>query len=239
MFKYMLLDEEIFAEFLDKIRSIQLLHRYASTKHVRMLCRKFCVFWTVWLNHLVLRTFFCYAQKARECQRIVEKTPYNTPHIAKLRAAFPNCKVLYIYRHPVDVLSSYRKVYRKDAEASWGNIPVADFCSRYARRVEAITRARTRRPEDTMMIRYESFVRGPMDEFRKICEFVDEPFEAEPVLIEDNPDRGSSDEEPITGEIQKRTKDWHDYLTVEDARIVEDTLGETMRELEYERYTSP
>src|SRR5215207_5402774 len=61
------------------------------------------------LGPATLRSFVSHATRARGCQRLVEKTPTNTPHLAKLTAAFPHARLLYIHRHPVDVYSSYRR----------------------------------------------------------------------------------------------------------------------------------
>jgi hypothetical protein len=238
LYKYMLLDEEYFSEFLKQIRMIRILHQYTSNRYARILSQKYRVFWIVWLNHLVLRTYFYYAQQARQCHRIVEKTPFNTPHIDKLNWAFPNCKLLYIYRHSVDVLSSYRKVYRQEREAGWANISVDAFCAMYQRRIAAIMEAHSKRPDDLMLVRYETFVENPAEEFRKICSFLGEPFESEPVSITENPDYTSRREKHITGNIKTKTKDWGDYISVTEARDIENALAVTMRTLNYEKYTS-
>src|SRR4029453_13830088 len=63
---------------------------------------------------------------ARPCGRTREKPPRHVEHVGKLFACFPQARLLYIHRHPVDVYSSYVRRGQTDPPAAWGRTPLEE-----------------------------------------------------------------------------------------------------------------
>jgi hypothetical protein len=177
-----------------------------------------------------------HAVQARGCRRLVEKTPTNTLHLRKLTATFPHARLLYVYRHPVDVYSSYRRRASVDPAAAWGNVDAETFARRWATSTHRVLCWLDAGKTNLLAVRYESFITDPGSVFRDICAFLDEPFEPEAVL-EAQPDPGRWPVDPhLWGSIVPRTKEWRDFITREEAAVVQRLVGPMMKYLGYEPY---
>jgi hypothetical protein len=184
----------------------------------------------------LLRSYLRHARRARGCLRLVEKTPTNTLHMPKLKAAFPSSRLLYIHRHPVDVLSSYRRRAQVDPNGGWAAIDVDSFCGRYEHAVDRVQRWLDGRHRDLLLVSYEAFVTDPATVFAEICAFLDEPFAAEAVE-ERQPQPGRWHADPHLWEgIIPRTKQWTDYLSPHEAALVQRRLASAMQLLGYAPY---
>jgi hypothetical protein len=237
LFKYMLADKNNFEQFIASITTIQTLHRRIGRyRYIKALSQKSISFYKLFMNHLIVRSFFYFAQKARACKRIIEKTPNNAPHIHKLKTSFPKSKFLYIHRHPVDVFSSYRKVAKREGPTSWANLTLNQFCDRYRYRTQKALGYKNSFSDDLLFIDYHGFVQNPRKTFEKICNFIQEPFELEPLEISERKNI-RTDEQYITQKIAQRTKNWHDFLSVQEARILEQNLADFIDLFGYKCYT--
>ena len=184
----------------------------------------------------LVQTYLAHARRARGCERLVEKTPTNTPHMAKLKAAFPHSRLLYVHRHPVDVLGSYRRRAQVDPDGGWAAIGVDEFCRRYERAVTRVQRWLDAGHRDLLLVGYEAFVADPATVFAEVCAFLDEPFAAEAVEErQPQPGRWRADPHLWAG-IVARTKQWTDYVLPHEAALVQDRLATTMRLLGYGPY---
>lgn len=196
---------------------------------------------STWPFHLgcgvpLVRAYLNHARRARGCRRLVEKTPTNTPHMAKLKAAFPDSRLLYVHRHPVDVYSSYRRRAQVDPDGGWAAIDVDEFCRRYQRSVTRVQRWLGSGHRDLLLVRYEGFVTDPATVFAEVCAFLDEPFAAEAVdERQPQPGRWRADPHLWAG-IVARTKDWTDHLSPDEAALVQGRLATTMELLGHEPY---
>ena len=194
--------------------------------------------WVFNLNHLMLRSFFYFAKKARGLERIVEKTPKTLLHSPNLRIAFPKCRLIYIYRHPIDVYTSYIKRSQFDVGKAWLKLTPFRFCKMYEHDMRSALTVKDRMKDSLLLITYEDFTQSPRREFRKVCSFLDVPFE-EGAIVERNPDLTKWKANPhLFGEITAKTKNWKDYVSLPDARHIEDYLDPIMRSLGYQRYTT-
>jgi hypothetical protein len=195
--------------------------------------------WYVNLNHLVLRSYFFHATRARGCRRLVEKTPTNTPNLAKLTRTFPRTRLLYVHRHPVDVLGSYRRRARADPNAIWANLTPDDFCQAWQASTERVLAWLASGNENLRLVRYEAFTQDPDVEFERICAFLDEPFEREAVE-ERHPDLTRWRGDPLLwGPVVRQTRTWADDVTAAEAEYVQQQLRPTMEALGYECYGMP
>jgi hypothetical protein len=236
-FKYMLLDEDVFHQFLHEIRHIQGLHKILSKLKLSGLCNRYTFSWFIFGNAVLLRKFFKYAAEARGCQRIVEKTPNNAIHVWKFKKAFPDCKIIYIYRHPVDVFASYRKLAISLGEHSWADITPEYFSALYANRVTKILDFYKQKKSDCLLIRYENFVENPESVLKNLFSFIGESYD-NICLDPMQSDRDKRNDSYITKKITKQTKKWQDWIEINTAKIIEENLATVMRKLGYIRYTS-
>ena len=235
LIRYMLNDEESYSAFLRSIRGIRLINLLLLPPNLVFRDRS-GVLWYANLNHLVLRSYFFHAARARGCLRLVEKTPTNTANLHRLWRTFPHGRFLYIYRHPVDVFSSYRRRAAGDPDADWaGRLTPLDFCETYRASVGRVL-TWSAHHRNLLMVRYESFVRHPATVFSDICNFLQEPFEPEAVE-EPNPDLDRWRGDPhLWGEIVPSTKDWRDHISTSDVDIIQTALADVMERLGYEPY---
>lgn len=157
---YMLNNMEIYQRFVKTIHPIQVLHRYVNFWPNTQLSTIYTWWWCINFNHILLRVFFYYAQQARGCRRIIEKTPIHLKNVTKLLTTFPHGKLLYIYRHPIDVYTSYKK-RDKIEHAEWTDISPEYFCRKYQ---AAITRALSLSDQKKpffLLICYEKLTKNP------------------------------------------------------------------------------
>jgi len=192
--------------------------------------------WYANLNHLLLRSYFFHATRARGCRRLVEKTPTNTPNLAKLTRTFPRARLLYVHRHPVDVLGSYRRRAKADPDATWANLTPDDFCRTWQASTERVLDWLARGNENLRLVRYEAFTQDPDTEFERICAFLDEPFEREAVE-ERHPDLTRWRGDPLLwGPVVRQTRAWTDNVTAAETEYLQQRLRPTMEALGYEPY---
>jgi hypothetical protein len=192
--------------------------------------------WYANLNHLLLRSYFFHAAAARGGRRLVEKTPTNTPNLAKLTRTFPRARLLYVHRHPVDVLGSYRRRAKADPDATWANLTPDDFCRTWQASTERVLAWLARGNENLRLVRYEAFTQDPDAEFERICAFLDEPFEREAVE-ERHPDLTRWRGDPLLwGPVVRQTRAWTDYVTAAEAEYLQQRLLPVMDALGYEPY---
>lgn len=85
-------------------------------------------------------------------------------------------------------------------------------------------------------VRYETFTQKPAEEFHKICEFLEVPYE-EGAIVEKKPDPSKWAPDPfLFGPIVPKTKEWRDYMTVDEAQYIENELAPTLATIGYKRY---
>lgn len=196
--------------------------------------------WRLGPAELVARSYAFHAARARGCQRLLEKTPDHVHHIERLYRCFPRARLLYVYRHPVDVYTSYVRRGQVDPKASWARIGPEEFCDRHRTRTELALAAADRHRASFRLIRYEQLTATPEHELAGICDFLDEPCDPA-VLLQPDPDPDRVAPWEGSGHLYRgittATKRWYDYCPREDAAIVEDRLSGLMGRLGYARYT--
>jgi hypothetical protein len=247
--KYLIYNQSVKNKFLasvSKIRFYQTIgnlpYRFLGRRTTNSEYRKMA--FKLGLNHVVLQQYFQYAKAARRVNRIVEKTPGHIEKIPEIRATFPNAKCIFLYRHPIDVFSSYRKRLKiaesntdEKESLAWLRITIKDFIRNYRSRVQiAFHEVNSSNRKNFMMLKYESMTHYPRDTFEEICDFLDEPFEEQIIP------RGESQQDSrysgfLGGEIVNKTKDWEDFIDRKNAQLIEDRLSDIMEKLRYHRYT--
>jgi hypothetical protein len=174
---------------------------------------------------------------------VVEKTPLGYRNIAEIKWTFPESKLVYIYRHPVDVFSSYRKRMQFEIEKgkeapNWLDISPTLFCTRYRTSIKLTQRENNRRRHPMLLVKYESFTKEPTKESKRIFTFLEEPLEGEKIIEDKQHSSGWAPDPLLFGPIVSQTKDWNDYMTLAEARYIETELKKTMQDLGYTSFTN-
>ena len=106
----------------------------------------------------------------------LDKTPAYAlvlPFLAKL---YPRARYVVLTRHPLAVLVSYVESF---FDGDW-NVAV-EHNPVLARYVPAMAAFLRERPVAFVQVKYEELVRDPETHFRRICEYLDVPFEAQAI----------------------------------------------------------
>ena len=231
---YMLFNEEEHERFLLRVRALR-GHKVGMSKMHRWVSRRSPRLWAASGGHLVVRCFYHHAQRARGCRRLIDK-PNSLRLAGRVTRAFPQAKLLYIHRHPVDVYSSYIR-RAQIAPAEWLEVSRDTFCKEYIRSTLEAVRIAARNAR-LLLVRYEDFVRAPSDEFQRICQFLGEPYEPG-ALVESTPDLNRyAIDRHLFGKITVETKNWRDYLSLEEAAQIEKRLRSVMHTLHYDPYSA-
>jgi len=252
-FEYMLHDFDCYQQFIETIQPVCSHQRSLLGKRqiYRIIPKLTFIpdtvrvsFWNAFENDLLVRSFFYYAKLARGMHRIVEKTPQHIFLLPEIKTTFPQCKLIFITRHPVDVFSSYRRRL-KDAlqgdtpgkSLNWLNISPQSFCKKYVSAVNIALQESASNQQGFLLIQYEDFVRNTYQALGKILGFLDEIYE--PECIPEHGIRKSQwqDDPNLFGDIKQKTKEWKNYVNNAEAVFIEDQLTDTMKQLNYSRYT--
>lgn len=242
---FLLHDEEAFFSLQRRLRRLPMsldalyaqptLQRIASQRALtRMLWWKAC------RRDALVRTYFAHAAAARGVHRLVEKTPDHLYRLREIRATFPTARILCTVRHPLDVFSSYRRRL-----AAAGAQPANERVVHWLAKMDAssfigyyrsiATEAAHAAP--ALTIRYEEFTTAPDAVFRRICDFLYEPFDAR-CIEEPTPELRSFTQDPrLSHPIESNDKRWHDFITHDEATRIENALAEPMQRLGYDRRT--
>lgn len=245
--KYLLSNKPIKQFFLNSISDIKTYQRLGNLLYKNTLPRTSntalrSLTFKIGLNHVVLRRYFRYAQKVRNTKRILEKTPSHITRLPEMKATYPHAKCIFMYRHPVDVLSSYRKRLKlangikNESKKSWLNISVEAFCNLYRNYVNLALKEQSRNPKNFLMIKFEDVTDDPFQRIQEACSFLQEPFESAIVPTGESAKKAKFSSF-LGGEIVKSTKKWEDFLQHDDAQFIERELSDIMIALGYLKYT--
>lgn len=246
LYNYMLKNSKNYEQFLAYIKRIQAFHRVTNIKNLfRRVSNRIIWAWLIGLNFYVVRSFFYWAQKSRKCKRILEKTPGNERHVSQIICSFPKSKILFIYRHPIDVYSSYKrrlnvemKMGKKLHQLRWLRISQKDFCLQYKRSVEAILKAPESRLSSIYVVRYESLTENPEKELFNICKFLNESYDETSFMEQAASIPDWRPDPHLFRPITKNIKYWQDNITFEQAKYIEIDLRKIMIKLQYKSYTN-
>jgi hypothetical protein len=184
----------------------------------------------------IARAYLAVAAEARQVTRLVEKTPQHTPFAGHLMRWFPGARLLYIARHPVDVITSYwRRAEADEDSAAWARLELETFASLYAKRTAAAQRWARLRPSAFRILRYEDLVHDPERTLEAVCRFAGADFDR--TAIEASDRRGPRWDPHLWGPAVEQTKDWRDFIAADVAHALEERLSQPLAALAYRRYT--
>lgn len=167
-FEFLLKDEEKYDNLMREVRYVKLWQASILGEFLNKVYFKYNWFfvWKILGNARLIQTYFDYAMRAREVGRIVEKTPTSIMRLSAVTGTFPDAKLLFVYRHPIDVLASMRR--RSDAECRSNKSHVfegirespKEFINYYAKYMHAALKENLTNA-NFMMLKYEHFIGDP------------------------------------------------------------------------------
>ena len=88
------------------------------------------------------------------------------------------------------------------------------------------------------MIKYEDFVNDPINQLKRICDFLKEPFDEEALALKNHEVPKWKPYSPfIFSEIvNKADRNWKDHLSISEAKKIETSLKYLMEEYNFDFY---
>lgn len=143
-------------------------------------------------------------------------------------------------RHPVDAYASLRRRLDRDSgrgkpegRLRWLRISPRGFAGRWRRVVRDERRAMERWPGRVLQVRYEDLTDAPVETLRRVCAFIDEPFDAV-VAGDREAERDSHGAPTKQSQITRNLSVWRDWIDESEAALLERKLAREMRRLDYE-----
>jgi hypothetical protein len=178
-----------------------------------------------------------YAQEVGK-PRWGEKTPYNLFYIREIIEDFPNAQIVFITRDGRDASAEF-------LDSSFGPTNIYSAAELWDMGQRAVEPWREQLPADQWYdIKYEDFVRDPVNQLKSLCEFLDEPYEESLLEFHTTPvaqRRGKTrDNAPLGHPISdKYIGRYKQELSIRDQRIAAWVAGETLARLGYDEIPEP
>lgn len=102
LYSYMLGNSLLYSSFVKSIEPVSRVQRLVScVPRLPGLTTRSPRLWGLVGNSWVVRKYFTYAQKARGCSRIVEKTPIHLYFWKRIYQVYPHAYLIIMLRHPI------------------------------------------------------------------------------------------------------------------------------------------
>lgn len=198
---------------------------YRIAKKIRVGSRRL---WCAGRYPEILRCYFDAAQRARGQIRLLDKSPTHVFVIPEIFWTYPDAKVIYLTRDPVETFASYRKRYKREKEAGapdrslrWLNVTVDGLTSRLLKNWKRIHRAHQQWPNQVSAIRYDSFVGDYSNVMPALLRWLGE---AEIVVQPGETDESwSADPQLMTG-LRQQAEPHDGVLTKSEARKIHERM---------------
>lgn len=103
--------------------------------------------------------------KSANATHWIDDTPFNILHAEGLLNLFPTLRLVHIYRHPLDVVASYRTKF-------WGGSEPEVIAIRLSNILQRWLSVRNNLPDDVFMeIKLEALAENPNVHLKEICQF--------------------------------------------------------------------
>jgi hypothetical protein len=201
---------------------------------------------TVSYAQFITRLFDLYGKK--RCKKLVgDKTPGYARNLDTLHALWPTAKLVHLIRDGRDVCLSVLSWQRAKGWnkgqglarfTAWSESPVCaaalwwDWHVRLAREA-----GRAIGPDVYAELRYEALVTDPPGECRKLCRFLDIPFDEDMLRLYECRARQATagDVKHPWQPITPGRRDWRSQMSTQDVELFEAAAGSLLDELGYER----
>ncbi|MCK4761719.1 MAG: sulfotransferase [Candidatus Aminicenantes bacterium] len=184
----------------------------------------------------IIKTFFSYARQCRRVERIVEKTPHHYRHVHQILWTFPHARILWMVRHPVDIITS--SIKRAKIDKNYKNYwNVHNFVTEYRNSFRLFDFYKKRFKNRITLVKYEDFVGNPAGEMGRICAFLDETYSEDALVVAEHEKFKWKPDPHLSADIVKKTeRKWQDHLSLEDAGKIEAGLQDLMKKYNFANY---
>jgi tetratricopeptide (TPR) repeat protein len=116
------------------------------------------------------------AARSRDAERVIDKATINSDHLGLIHTLFPNARIIYVRRDPIDTcLSSY---FQNFSMALGFTTDLADLADYYRQHRRLVAHWRSALPAATMLdVPYEELVADQETWTRRILEFIGLPWD--------------------------------------------------------------
>ena len=173
-----------------------------------------------------------------------EKTPFNEFFYGEIKEALKGyeLKFVHVVRNPLDVMASYKHMRSLRQEENYDLNDIAVHTRNWQRSLMLGLARAHQEPEHYYLLRYEDLASRPVENTRKLCNFLDVDFEEERMLqLCDSSTRkdntsfvDSSGTEHETYQSIKAPVSRKSYLNSSEVRRICDVCGEAARAYGYD-----
>jgi hypothetical protein len=161
-----------------------------------------------------------YFAKKENKTRWCEKTPMHAQHICLLADAFPDAKFIHIIRDGRSCAASFHR--------RWGFTPELTVY-RWKHIVRDAQRQGSTLPDRYFELRYEDLTNDPECWLKKVCSFLQVPYDASVITLSRVRKHSGSSDAVIT----KREEYWRTYFTIEQQDEFDRVAGKLLNGLGY------
>lgn len=170
---------------------------------------------------------------------IGEKTPRHMLHIPEILSAYPDAKIISLFRDP------RAKAY-SEIKAQFGSPSVLVSTTRWRRYVQAHERFEKELDTDQyMMLRYSDLILDVEGVLQKICDFLGVSFEQQMLNYYERDEKGFAEGETSWKKqtlkpIQKnRNEEWKSDLSNWQIALIENYAGKYLEKMNYQKWNVP
>lgn len=163
-----------------------------------------------------------------------DKTPFYTEDIDVIYRIFPDAKIIHLVRDGRDVVLSQKSI-------EWMSSNLTRLALDWRWKVTIAHKVGAALGDNFLELRYEDLVNWPEEMLRKICDFIDEPYDPAMLNYSDHAEdvvpaeslkwHRNSIRPPDASQLGK----WKTGLSKADRVIFEQVAGETLELFQYER----
>lgn len=171
--------------------------------------------------------------KSRPC----DDTPKHLFHLDAIFAFFPQAKVVICVRDPRAYLASYKNYWRRSSESArvkalYQPLMTSLLWNSVSKKVQEVLAAYS--TDRVMLLQYETLVRQPESEMKRLCAFIEEPYRPELLLVESNNSSFVNEQSNSAGIFSHSLDRWKEDLTSTEIWVCQRINHRAMRRLGYE-----
>jgi Sulfotransferase family len=175
-------------------------------------------------------------EKARSMGKLRwgDKTPFYTPDIDVLWNIFPEARIVHLVRDGRDVAVSQKRM-------EWLGNSLPRLAADWRWKVTICHKVGSVRPDHFLEVKYEDLVRTPEPVLRRICEFLEEPFEPEMLRYHETAEKAVPADSIQWHKSSVRPPDetkigvWGTELSKSDRIVFEEVAGDALDLFAYPR----
>ncbi|MCK4761717.1 MAG: sulfotransferase [Candidatus Aminicenantes bacterium] len=193
--------------------------------------------WKRSAKNKIIKVFFSHARHCRRVERIVEKTPHHYRHVHQILWTFPHARIVWMMRHPVDIITSSIKRAKIDKNyKNYWDLP--GFIMEFKNSFRLFDYYTKRFENKILLVKYEDFVGNPAGEMGRICDFLGETYSEDALVVEEHEKFNWKPDPHLSADIVKQTeKKWPEHLSLEDAEKIEAALQDLMKKYGFDFYS--